>query len=126
MSLDSQFPLQPLPPTVSPSELQQLEAQQVETQQVETQQLESDILRPIPFHPDDSALRPTAPSGLELHLWFAGLSQGKQILTLIIVGLFLVTLIGVLLQLLALAIQLALVGIVAVLVFKFLISPTQA
>ncbi len=121
MSLDPQFPLQPLPPTVSPSELQQLKAQQLETQQ-----LEPDILRPIPFSPDDSALRPNAPSGLELHLWFANLSQGKQILTLIIVGLFLVTLIGVLLQLLTLAIQLALVGIVAVLVFKFLVSPTQA
>lgn len=116
MSLDSQFPLQPLPPTVSPSELQQLEAQQSEP----------DILRPIPFCPDDSALRPNAPSGLELHIWFASLSQGKQVLTLIIVGLFLITLLGVLLQLLALAIQLALVGVVAVLVFKFLVSPTQA
>lgn len=114
-SLDPQLPLQPSPSTVSPLELQHLEAPH----------LEADILQPTPFCPDDSALRPNAPSGLDLHIWFANLSQGKQVLTLLIVGLFLLALLGVLFQLLAFAIQLVVFGLTAVLVLKFLVSPTR-
>lgn len=123
-SLDPQLPLQPLPPPVSQLELQHSEAQHSEQQRSEQQHSETDILQPIPFCPDDSALRPTAPSGLELHIWFAKLSLSKQVLTLLVAGLFLLALLGVVFQLLALAIQLLVFGLMAFLLLKFLTRPT--
>jgi len=78
----------------------------------------------MPFRPDDSALRPNAPSGSELRLWFANLSQGTQVLTLLVAGLFLIALLGVVFQLLAFVIRLLMFGLMAVLVLRFVARPT--
>lgn len=112
-SLDPQQPLPPLTPSDSQPPLQYSE----------TEHSELDILRPIPFRPEESALRPAAPSGSELHIWFANLSQGKQVLILLAVGLFLLALLSVLFQLIALAIQMISFGIVAFLLLRFLARP---
>lgn len=113
LPLDPQLPLSPVAPSDSHPPLQYSEAEHPEP----------DILRPIPFRPEDSALRPTAPSGSDLHIWFANLSQGKQVLTLLVAGLFLLALLGVLLQLIVLAIQIIGFGIVALLLLRFLARP---
>ena len=119
-SLDPQLPLHPLPPAGSHSPLQH-----PETLALDPLALDPDILRPIPFRPDDSALRPNAPSGSELRLWFANLSQGTQVLTLLVAGLFLVALLGVVFQLLAFVIRLLMFGLMAVLVLRFVARPAE-
>ena len=123
-SLDPQLPLHPLPPAGSHSPLQHPEALASESLSLDPLALDPDILRPIPFRPDDSALRPNAPSGSELRLWFANLSQGTQVLTLLVAGLFLVALLGVVFQLLAFVIRLLMFGLMAVLVLRFVARPT--
>lgn len=128
-SLDPQRPLHPLPLAGSHSPLQHPEALASETLASETPASEThpfdpDILRPMPFRPDDSALRPNAPSGSELRLWFANLSQGTQVLTLLVAGLFLIALLGVVFQLLAFVIRLLMFGLMAVLVLRFVARPT--
>lgn len=118
-SLNPQRPLHPLPPAGSHSPLPHPEALTSEAHP-----LDPDILRPMPFCPDDSALRPNAPSGSDLRLWFANLSQGRQVLTLLVAGLFLIALLGVVFQLLAFVIRLLMVGLMAVLVWRFVARPT--
>ena len=123
-SLEPQLPLHPLPQAGSHSPLQHPEALASETLSLDPLALDPDILRPIPFRPDDSALRPNAPSGSELRLWFANLSQGTQVLTLLVAGLFLVALLGVVFQLLTFVIRLLVFTLMAVLVLKFVARPT--
>ena len=123
-SLDPQLPLRPLPPAGSHSPLQHPEALASETLSLDPLALDPDILRPMPFRPDDSALRPNAPSGSDLRLWFANLSQGTQVLTLLVAGLFLVALLSVVFQLLAFVIRLLVFTLMAVLVLKFVARPT--
>lgn len=127
-SLDPQLPLHSLPPAGSHSPLQHPEALASEALASETLSLDPlaldpDILRPIPFRPDDSDLRQNAPSGSELRLWFANLSQGTQVLTLLVAGLFLVALLGVVFQLLAFVIRLLILGLMAVLVLRLVARP---
>ena len=123
-SLDPQLPLHPLPQAGSHSPLQHPEALASETLSLDPLALDPDILRPIPFRPDDNALRPNAPSDSDLRLWFANLSQGTQVLTLLVAGLFLVALLGVVFQLLAFVIRLLVFTLMAVLVLKFVARPT--
>ncbi len=122
-SLEPQLPLHPLPQAGSHSPLQHPEALASETLSLDPLALDPDILRPMPFRPDDSALRPNAPSDSELRLWFANLSQGTQVLTLLVAGLFLVALLGVVFQLLAFVIRLLILGLMAVLVLRLVARP---
>ncbi|HHP7245844.1 MAG TPA: hypothetical protein ACFE0H_14285 [Elainellaceae cyanobacterium] len=75
---------------------------------------EVEIYRPIPMHsaPESDERRPS-------RSWFASLSGGSKLLVIVLAGVVTLALVGVILQVIVWSIQLALIGILLFLAYRF-------
>ncbi|MGJ3252330.1 MAG: hypothetical protein ACFE0J_14565 [Elainellaceae cyanobacterium] len=73
-----------------------------------------DIYRPIPMHST-----PESDERLTSRSWFASLSGGGKLLVIVLAGVVALAIVGVILQVIVWSIQLALIGILLFLAYRF-------